>query len=412
MKTLFTGDDLDLTTNEQNVCNSFVLLDYLESIKHSLGGRYGVYFNISKLSPYNQTSDHLKNIKMNLRSALGYMGTAADIFALKNNDYIFIVNDISIISLERIILRFKKTFLGDPFLREGMAVESFYRIYDLGKEGHEFYKLVEFIGEEIREDLLIIDSYDSTTTLSTLNIKEGIDTKTLTLIQNILKQANATNYVRRQPICWIDADLIPHPLHYQYFLSVQLLQEVLKLKEKLADNIWLFKHLTALFDKMMLNLTKDLITQKTAPSLFLNISLRTIGTPLFYDYINKFYQQKELTIELDVLDILAHYDAYLFACEFAQKYNYKICINGINLLNYHIINLDLVEKNWVKLSSAILMDNLTNNSELKNWIDKINPEKIILHHCGSKSIIEEGLKYKIHLFQGFAIDAILKEKKS
>lgn len=382
------------------------LIQYLNEIQYNMAGRFGIHFSVSKLRPYNRGSEQLNNIRNNLQEALGYLGV--EIFILANSDVICIVGDVSMINLERMILKFKKTLSYDPLLQMGMNVESFYRIYNLGTEAHDFRKLIHEIGHKNPLDRIAIDAQDSPLAIPELNIKSGIDTRTFAAIENIFKNADASNFLRRQAIVWVDPDMSLHPMHYQYFLSMQVLQESLNIKESMAGNVWVFKQLSTFFDKMMLNLAKDIINQRSASSIFLNINLRTFATPFFGEYIAKFHKRKELTFEIDILDVMAHFDAFLYAGEFLKQYGFSLCINGFNKSNFHLITPKGIAPYFVKFSVASPLDPHIKAPALVKWLGELNPEKIIFHHCDTIEFVQNGMQYGVNFFQGRGIDGMMK----
>lgn len=384
------------------------LMQYLHEIRETSAGRYSIHFRISRLKPYNRKHSQPEELKNNLTIALGNIG--ANVFTLGNGDLICIISDVSMINLERIVSRFKKTLAHDPLLQSGMDTEEFYQVYDLGRENREFCEMLAEIAREYRQSpagYKIMQDDDQLLAYE-FTMEDGIDAKTLALIQNVVKHADASNLLRRQPICWIETDMIPHPMHYQYSLSLQVLQDVLHISESMKGNIWTFKQLTAFLDKMMLNLTKDIFAQKSVSSVFLNINLRTLATPFFKDFIHEFRRKKDMTLEIDILDMIAHPDALSHAQELAQRIGFKLCINGINRLNFHYIDPKSFERgHLVKVSAAF--KNSEYAASMTNWLKDVNPTRIILHHCDDATEIQSGIEMNINYFQGRGVDALLRK---
>lgn len=384
------------------------LMQYLHEIRNTSAGRYSIHFRISRLKPYNRKHSQPEELKNNLKIALGNIG--ANVFTLGNGDLICIISDVSMINLERIVSRFKKTLAHDPLLQSGMDTEEFYQVYDLGRENREFCEMLAEIAREYRQypTGFNMTPDDEQLLVCEFTMEDGIDAKTLALIQNVVKHADASNLLRRQAICWIEGDMIPHPMHYQYSLSLQVLQDVLHISESMTGNIWTFKQLTAFLDKMMLNLTKDIFAQKSVSSVFLNMNLRTLATPFFKEFIQGFRRKKDMTLEIDILDIIAHPEALSHAQELAQKIGFKLCINGINRSNFHYINPKSFEDDQLVKVSAPFKNN-ERNALMSDWIKAVNPIRVILHHCDEGLDIQLGIDMGMNYFQGHGVDALLRK---
>lgn len=385
--------------------------DYLAKFSN-LANFHAVHFHLSRLKTNSTTLKYLPQIKLDLSHLMSEIG--AQLFPLPNDDMVFVVREISAINLERMIIRFKKTLDHDPRFKTNILAGDFYQLYDLQSESRLFTRdmdaLVDILtaAEKNEDSDIHVDAAQGEPV-----IIEGIDVKTLNVIQTVLRQADASSFLRRQAICWIDGDKQPKPMFYQYYLSVQTMQEVLKITDAITGNIWLFKQLTTVLDRQMLGLLEEVLSKLgKGGNLHFNLNLRTFVTDNFREFVHQMSGKREITLEIDVLDIIAHSDVYSFAVDFLQEHGHKTCINGINPHNYYLLNPKNLVAHKLKISSSSsFMDGNDITPDFIDWIKAADPIRIIMHHCDSMEVIDAGIKNGVRLFQGREVDSILRKRE-
>lgn len=396
--------EMNTMQQTQNISTSDHLVEScLSSLRMTHAGKVAIHFHLSQLLPYNRQSFQIVEAAQNAKKSFGPL--LNDILILKNSDILCILDCSSPIQIERSIIHYKKAFtVNDPILKPDIKQERFYTMFNLGTELREFEQTVTSIQRESSiNGKSPDDSLDSEDNGKPF-LLDGIQTETLSLIQNVLKQADVSNFIRRQPIAGIHGEAPPTIVADHFFVSIGALQDTLKITEAISANIWLFKQLTFYLDKQVIQIINDFLNQRATRSIHVNLNMRTIVTNHFQNFLNSPNTNRQMTFEIDVLDLLAHTDAYLYIVDMLKKKGHMVCVSGLNsgLLPFLLpetLSADKFKINW----SLSMCDNL---EWLHNWVETVGSDHVILHKCDTDKAFEVGLSLGIHYFQGFKIDEL------
>lgn len=389
------------THHQENQANETAISD-IKSLKNKASRYIAIHFYLSRLMPYNRQPHQIRKAYNDINNIFAsFQGRS---YYLRNDDFVYIIENPSIIQLERCITQFKRYFNSDPLIANNIRREQFYSTYTLSNQFDLFLNSISEIEENIALRSAMTLPEDALT--STPLLLEGIKVDTLNQVQNILHQSDLSNHLRRQTICWYDGKSPPKPMSQHFYFSLPSLQETLKLNESIEGNMWLFRQFTLSLDRQMLRHIREFLTYKSLASFHVNLSLRTIITSHFQNLIKDYHQQKAITFEIDIVDALAHPDVLLFTYNFLKERKAYVCLNGIeagilDLLKVENLLSDYFKINW----SARLKDRL---QEFQNFVDLVGNERLILHKCDSQGALDFGLNAGIRLFQGNFIDQLLK----
>lgn len=170
------------------------VLDFMKCMKQSAASWMAVYFNLSKLKQHNQTPLMLESARIHSQKCLH--GHNSHVFILSNNDLIGFVQNIGLIKIEKIVMEFRKFFADDPLSAVHMDRELFYRSYHLGQAFDTLLDKIDSIKPHQGADHSQYIPHESAPVLPF---------DLLVRLQNTLKQADISNFMRRQYICWLDA---------------------------------------------------------------------------------------------------------------------------------------------------------------------------------------------------------------
>ncbi len=374
----------------------------LSSLKVTHAGRVAVHFHISQFLPYNRQSFQVKHAAHNARKSFGPL--LKNLLILKNSDILCILDSPSPIQIERAIVHYKKSFTdNDPLLKNDINQEKFYTIFNLGTDWLEFEQVIydiqmkNFGGNFFNQDGGQEDQ-------GRAFLLDGIQTETLSLIQNSLRQADISNFIRRQPIAGIHGEDLPKIVADHFFVSIPALQDTLKINEAISANVWLFKQLTFYLDKQVLQIINDFLTQRAVRAIHINLNLRTIVTNHFQHFLRNYNANKQITFEIDILDLLAHTDAYMFVIEMLKKKGHLVCVCGLSSGILPFIHPETLSADKFKINWSLSM--CENVGWLHNWVETIGSDNVILHKCDTDKAFEVGLSLGIRHFQGFKIDEL------
>lgn len=378
------------------------LKETLVLIKPRAASFCALHFYTSKFMEYNRQPKQLE--KMVKDAATAFASLNGIVFQLKNDDILCIAENKSIIMVERAISIFRRLLPTDPLITSTNTRDMFLLNYDLGFQWRDFCINVTEIEDN---PAYSIKAKNGQSDISSPLIIDGIGIQTLSMIENILKQSDASNYIRRQSIHWYDGKENPKPLSQHFYFSLPDLQNALKISESLSGNTWLFRQITIYLDRQMIKVLPTIIQQKSSGSLNINLNLRSLVTSHFQNFLQNFktYSQgKSLTICFDLVDAIAHADVLQYGITLLNENNIKTCINNINPVQMGFIKLKEIPVDQFKINNSDLFQNRLD--EVKMMIKEIGGEKFTLHRADDEKNIQSGLSVGITHFQGRGIDKL------
>lgn len=379
------------------------LKEALISIKPRAASYCALHFYTSKFMDYNRQSKQLQKMLKDAQET--FASVNGIVFQLKNEDMLCIVENNSIIMVERAISTFKRLLPTDPLINSTNPRDMFLLNYDLGLQWRDFCTHVNEIEDN---PLYSLKAQNGQRDVSSPLIIDGIGIQTLSMIENILKQSDASNYIRRQSIHCYDGKEAPKPLSQHFYFSLPDLQNALKISESLSGNTWLFRQITIYLDRQMIKVLPTIIQQKSNGSLNINLNLRSLVTSHFQAFLQSFKTfsgGKSLTICFDLVDTIAHADVLEYGITILKENNIKTCLNNINQTQLNFIKLNDIPVDSFKINNGDLFQNRLD--EVKKIIKEIGPEKFTLHRADDEKAIQSGLSIGITHFQGRGIDKLL-----
>lgn len=388
------------------------LLDYLQSIKPKRASFCGLQIYLSRLRPYNRQRHQLNNAYIQFQNLISYLdpGKNNRVFYTQSGDIIYVSENKDPLFYEKLMIRFKKFFADDPLLeKDARKAESFFRVYQLGSEYESFKANVE----EIQNETLRLEKKVHVLHLDTVGIKyetpiNDIKLDQLVELEQILSQADISNYLRRQQIYLKDGDRGYFPICPEYYISIQDLEDNLTPGFSLHANIWLFKHLCMLLDKRLLVKVLEISNQSASLHFHINLSLRTLLGRNFHEFDQKMDLTKhQITIEIDQIDLLSDFNAYLFLREHLIQKGYQICVDGVtkHTLDFFMKRSEYFHKIKLFWSDDLVMGH-GECAHMSKEFSQIGLSKFILARCDSPSALEVGSEIGINQFQGFFMDRV------
>mgnify|MGYP006088417443 CR=1 FL=1 len=392
-----------------------LLLGYMQQIEKDREDRRMVHLHLSNLSPN-------KDLKQNIQTAVSSFkplvsSAKAKLFSIENSDiYLFFKNSIYD-QVNETVYEVSELFADDPLISEENTEQNLFTWFDIEKDFSLILQGVQKLtSTEDNQKKKAVGRKDARFALKAKQkLGYPLTPRVLAKVETALARADLSSLVRRQIVCRVDTQMATENLFSELFISIQTLRETILPDVNLASNRWLFQHLTTTFDKRMLAMLgkKDVITY--SGDLSLNINVSTVLSPEFKTFDEKISGERRgaLIIELQKEDIFSDLDAYVLARDFVQNKGYKVCIDGLTLETFSIIDRERLGADLTKL---IWNPNLTDSSdELREKIRSIvklgGGERTILCRCDNSEGIEIGHSLGIELFQGRYVETLIIENE-
>lgn len=379
------------------------IVPYLNVLSQKTDRGVAIHFHLSKLLPYDHHAFQTLEIFSVLKQVFTPLSGKA--FILKNDDLVYISFNNSIIQLERCLSQFRRMLSADSFISQKLKPESFYTFHSLNYKFSEFRTIIHEIEQSDIYENQGIFSTGSENAYKVPLLIAGINLETLSFIENSIKTADISIFLKREPIVSFDATFKPTIHSYHYYISLDALQGYLKVNEPISTNIWLFRQIGFYLDKQIITGLLGFIAQKNVPAINVNLNLRTLVTTTFQNFINHYDASKELTFDIDVIDFMAHPEAFEFAVRMLHEKGCRVGLSGLTLhhttyLNFNNLPLDSFKFIWES-------DFINNIGQLKNTVDLVGKDKFVLTRCDSEIAVQTGLLSNIHFFHGRGLGSFL-----
>lgn len=384
-----------------------VLEDYSKSIKHRLQSNKAIHIYISKLQKHNQSDE---NINLTINTFETFVKTSSGLaFFLHNNDLLILIDDCSEKEIFEAILRLRFLYHKDPLIQNEEQFEKnlFYKLIDIKKDQQDFQNHIQHIVDEYNK----IERDNLTSPLTKGKKPEKVDLGDFNSFEKIIAKMDISSVLKRQPICIYGDEWKNNIIFHEVYVSIDALQETLNTPINLHANRWLFQYLTHILDSRVLShLSKQ---KEKKDNICINLNMSTIMSDAFLEFDERILRKdkKTIIIELQHLDILSDFEGFLFIRDLLHEKGYRISLDGIsyhslNLLSREKIGFDFIKLLWNNSLKFLSDDNYI--KALKDKILEIGTPRVILCRSESPDAINFGRNIGIALFQGFAVDRMIK----
>ncbi len=395
-----------------------VFLDFVKRIGKQTDGRRAVHVHLSRLRPYHQRDHHLRIAQNACEDLIAkFSGT---LFRLYNNDLILFTTNATVSQIDETILRLRYLFSDDPMLAGdyNLDADQFCTWFDLEREYADLIALAIQKNEELETQR----RREKAEAIASLSGKPQEKPTTpllpshLAIVAKAIDQADLSSLMKRQAIYLVNEGQKPEGLFNELFFSIDQLQKTLLPTHNLLSNRWLFQDLTRYLDKRMLVILRqnDDSTLSRSYSLNLNVATSLSEEFLKLDQALGDAARRSIVIEFQLLDVFSDVGSFTFARDFLKERGYKICLDGITHLSLPMVDrrkmgFDLVKLQWNQDLTKFL--DTPRGDEIRATVKGVDPNRMILCHCGAEEAMTTAQDLGIKLMQGFYIDKFVKAWK-
>ena len=391
-----------------------LLLDYIHRLEGHKEGRRVVHIHLSGLRPFNRRDQHIRMAANNFDTLIADLH--GQLFILKNSDFFFIFKQDAIGEVETIIQKVKFLFDDDPLVADAQNHSlPFATWYKADVDFDKILNLVQSIAQaEKKRQTVVRARMDARAALKTKQQQgEPMTPEVLSRLEMALQRADLSNLVRRQFICQIDSKMVPELLFSELFISIKDLRETMLPGVNVTANRWLFQHLTETLDKRMLSMLGKNDGVSISGDISFNVNIATLLSQEFQAYDDNVVASRRGTmiIELQKEDIFSNLSSYIFAREMVQDRGYRVCLDGMTLDTLSMINFDRLGADLCKLvwHPELVDGGEPVHQQLRNVIEKIGTDKLILCRCDNREAVDFGRSLGISRYQGRYIESLIAE---
>ncbi|HIJ37845.1 MAG TPA: hypothetical protein HPP80_03015 [Rhodospirillaceae bacterium] len=376
-----------------------LLLDAAERIARIRDGRLAVHVHLSALRPTNRQEGHIRiALRMLEPMVNAYRG---QMFLLGNSDIVFMVKDPNPTDVENMIFKLRALFSKDPltYADSGDGRDNFCTWYDLGLEYEAFLAVSQKAASEAQRR-------QKAKAIVTKEIN-NLDAKSLGTVLERIATIDIAKLIRRQAAIAITHQGNAEVLFQEFFIAMSELQKALAPDINLLGNRWLFQHLSQTLDFRMLGALQSLKLTQRPPTYSLNLNISAVATKSFTDFEKSLPPDSRVSVELQVLDVLADSRGYYAARESLREKGHLVAIDGLNELTLRLMDLRQFDADLHKISWSPEMREAEHGDAVAAALMPVAPERLLLARCDSEAAITWGMNQGISRFQGRHVDAML-----
>jgi len=394
----------------------YLLLDYVQRLEKHRDGRRAVHVHLSRLKPQNRREHH---VRIAINSIEDFVSSfEGQIFLLGNNDVIFVTKGATLPQLDEAVMRLKYLFSEDPLTMTDPDDDGghgrFATLYNVEGQYARFQELCERVFEEERQRQKRLQKMAEQTGDTFEDSRKPLKPQQLGKLEEFLERADLSSVFRRQAVCAVAEKGQPKPIFNELFISIIDLARTVLPEVNLAANRWLFQHLTQTLDRRVLKMLARADDSSLHSSFSINVNVGTLLAPEFLDFDNslRMGSRGTLVVELQLLDILSDYQAYVFARDFVREKGYRICIDGVSSDLMPFVDRQRLGADLVKLNASQVFDeggDEERRADIAEQIERCGKGRVILSRCDNEAMIRTGQKMGIAMFQGRFLDSVLQQ---
>jgi hypothetical protein len=401
--------------NQQpSISQEYLLLSYLQRLERHRAGRRAVHIHLSNLRDHNRKSHHIRIASNAFEDMVRQF--EGQMFSLNNGDLIFICTGATVEDMDNAVNRLRYLFAEDPLAMLDVA-DNFSTWYNLETHYQELLMVAELLykDDQKRQERLRTRSAQWGES-GFADLRPAITPAQLHRLEEFLKSADLSSFMRRQQVCAITSESKPKRILKEIYISIDELAETVLPEVSLSANRWLFQHLTTTLDRRVLKLLGRAEDSDLHSSFSMNLNVSTLLSPEFlqFDSDLRMGGRGTIVIELQLVDIYADVSEFFFARDFLAEKGYRLCIDGIThhslpLVDRAALGTDLVKIYWTQAFIDESPDE-TRRDKFQAAVERCGKARIILARCDSADAIRFGLDMGITMFQGRYVDSVMQEE--
>lgn len=367
------------------------LLTALDRVAKNALGYAVLYINISKLKPKNRHPEFVKIIAMLFESIIG--AAKGSMYILSNGDIAILSKNITPSEIDEAVKKLRAGLAADPVLSHDSR--DFALVYSFPRDFFSFYGKIEKMVQENKE-----------AETEELPVKEPIEAEDMDKIISTLDDIDMAELVKRQSVMRVHNNEFTD-LMQEFFVAVKDLSRYFGDNKDLVANRWLFQYLTQVLDKKTLAAFASAEITEWPEKISLNLNLSSVFSKEFVEFAKNFLKPaQQIIVEVQMMDILNNLNLYHEVKDILHKGGHKLLIDSLNPASLSMLNLDKLAPDMIKIFWEPLLVYDTDNQSLKNAVEYMKPENVILAKCDGSEAMRWGLSYGLNTFQGPYIDEI------
>jgi EAL domain-containing protein (putative c-di-GMP-specific phosphodiesterase class I) len=380
------------------------LLALLESANNELQGLRLLHLHLSLLD-----KTELSDMALITRLLMEVAANSAQLhlFNMSNGDVLMLYKGLKFSAVEDVAKKIEASLLAKTKMIgiNPYKEESLYSILELSMN---FVHVIRYVESILKTD--------GAAGVLTADAKPAIGPEELAKIEKQMRMFDLSPFLFNQAIVNIrDDDDKTNKEYFELYISIKELQTRLSPDFDLSANRWLFTHFTASLDRSLLRSLNHGLEFMGSQAIGININLSTALSHAFLNFDERLpaAHRGKVILEINKADLMENLHLYRELLDFAQKREYRICLDGLDDFWLRQFDVDTLGCDYAKVfwSNGLLS---LETEEESAFLDRIAAGrdghcKLILSRCSAVTGLLYANKHGIDLVQGHAVDAVLRK---
>ena len=383
-----------------------MLVERLRKIADDPRDHFAAHLHLSRLRAGNRQPRFLDIAKRAFDQLT--INTQSTLYALGNFDLVLICNKVPVDQTDEPIEKVRGLFREDPLVQtqEGDMGDRFVSWYDLSnKDDYDHF----YAAAEQLLATQVAAARRAETVLGAAAKGAPVTATNLSEIERKLKAVRLSDLIREQPAIQVGGGAAGM-LFRENYVAMNDLRERIATGVNLFSSPWLFQYLTEVIDRKLLALLaqRERLTERHAISVNMNVS--TVLGRDFQEFHQKVgAQAAKIAIEMQIIDVFADMNAYIFARDGLQKRGYRVLVDGITPLALYFFDPSLLKADFFKITWGPEFASDKPDQRIaaaREIIGRTGKDHVILARVDTEQAIRWGLSLGVTRFQGHFIDRL------
>lgn len=391
-----------------------LLAEYLRRLESRKEGRLAVHVMLSRLRPFNRREHHLNAARAGLAQLADER--RGQLFVLANADlFFFFSKDVEgLVRTE--IMRVRFLFTEDPIVAKASDTDGFITWYAVDRQYDALVRAARGASDSNAAARGVVGRDGARADLKARQkASSALTPELLDRIEAGLVQADLSSLLRRHAVCSVPNETAPEPKFVEWTVCISDLAQTMLPHFDFASDPLLFQHLTESLDRRMLALLAKPGGPLDGGDISVNLNVATLLSEHFFTFDEKLFTARRgcIVIELKLADIAQDPESYEFARKLAQAKGYRLCLDGLTLWTFGLVDRGQLGLDYLKLNFDALM--LVEAEERRAWLEdavaRTGPAHLILSRVENAEGVAFGRAAGVQLFQGRHIERLLAEAR-
>ena len=313
-------------------------LHELHAIKKDPLGKRVIHFCVSAAPSLPDQSRRVESAKHFIAKSFS-RSPYCKVFPAHNGDLFVTYSHVTVSEVLGVCAKVEKLFLDDEPVtsRNPYGEYAFYKIADASKDLDQVFQSFKAIIADGKPEVAKA-------------LKKPMSAENLNFLSEKLRNLDLRHCIFNQPVYFI-GEQVPSIEFLEFFVSIKQIEDNFLPDISLTGSPWLFHALKEDLDRATLRTMAREIPEYRHKAFSVNLTLATASSKEFAQFNESLPGRLagRIVIEVHKTDVVQHLDLYREVRKATEKMGLKLCVDGLEWRDFHLLNLGRLHPDFVKI---------------------------------------------------------------